>query len=276
MSTVEPSNEELKNLVNSHIPAIHGSADIAVVLGFVGPDYGGIYYQGKLQDEAGNPLVLADATLFELGSVTKTFTATLYEYFVTSGAISKDAKLGDFYSGSGAAAELDAAYMPQATAIGSNYVDITLKSLANYTSGLPDTGIPVNSGTHYGISEMFQYLSGNPFELGKKGEYLYSNLGFALLAQAVATSQSQDFHTLLHQNILSALNMDSSMMVRLLGSRLTGLPMGYDAETGSPNPVTVAGATGFPAMGGAGALVSTPKDMMRWLRWNMGSKAAMR
>ncbi|MEM8956237.1 MAG: serine hydrolase domain-containing protein, partial [Pseudomonadota bacterium] len=105
------------------------------------------------------------------------------------------------------------------------------------------------------------------------GAYLYSNLGFALLAQTVATSQSEDFHTLLRQTILSELDMHHTVIVRLLGPRMSRLPMGYDLATGSPVPVKTAGASGFPAMGGAGAIVSTPKDMMRWLRWNMGLRA---
>jgi D-alanyl-D-alanine-carboxypeptidase/D-alanyl-D-alanine-endopeptidase len=117
---------------------------------------------------------------------------------------------------------------------------------------------------------MFSYMSGNPFTPGAFGEtYAYSNLGFALLAQSIATSQGKLYHDLQREIVLKPLGLDHTQMYGTLGLKLENLPIGYDSQDSSAQSAPP-GWPFFPAWGGAGALVSTPHDMMTWLLFNMG------
>src|SRR5262245_35505079 len=175
-----------------------------------------IFLQGALLDQSGQPLSFDTDTMFELASVTKTFNATLYQYFVANNAIQPDATLGTYYSSSTSSPP---ARVPEGTAIGSNYVGIPLQTLANYTSGLPqdNDGIFVDCPdplpAPYTIPDMFSYMSGNPFTPAASGQaYAYSNLGFGLLAQAIATSQGRLYHELQRKYVLATCKLERTQM----------------------------------------------------------------
>lgn len=273
MTTItEPTQAQLQSLVASNIPAIGDDIPIGIAIGYVGPTFAQIYLQGTLLKQDGQSLTFDTNTMFEIASVTKSFNATLYQYFVANNDIPSDATLGTYYSGSPSG---PSARVPEGTDVGSNYVDIPLQTLANYTSGLPqdndgyvDWPIPLPSP--YTIPEMFKYMSGNPFTPGASGEaYTYSNMGFALLAQTMATSQGDLYHKLQREYVLAPLGLDHTQMYGTLGAKLQNLPIGYNSQDSSATS-TPPGCELFPAWGGAGALVSTPNDMLTWLQFNMG------
>jgi len=272
---IEPTTEQLQSLVAQNIPAIADSIPIGVAIGYVGPTFAQIFLMGTLLDQSGQTLSFDSDTTFEIASVTKTFTATLYQYFVANKDIDPDATLGTYYSSSTSSPPAPAP-VPEGTAIGSSYVGIPLLTLANYTSGLPqDNGdevdYPVPIPDPYTIPDMFKYMSGNPFKPAKHGkDYTYSNLGFALLAQTIATSQGALYHELQGKYVLETCKLERTRMYGTLGpAALQNLPIGYNAQDSSAT-TTPPGSALWPAWDGAGALVSTPNDMLTWLRFNMG------
>lgn len=274
---IEPTEAQLECLVAKNIPAIGDGIPIGVAIGYVGPTFAQIYLQGSLLNQSGQPLSFDANTTFEIASVTKSFNATLYQYFVANNAIPSDATLGTYYSGSTSG---PSARVPENTAVGSNYVDIPLKTLANYTSGLPQDNEgkfvdwPVPLPAPYTIPDMFSYLSGNPFQPSRFGKaYTYSNLGFGLLAQTIATSQGDLYQKLQQKYLLATCGLEQTQMYWTLGAAaLENLPLGYTSQDSGATS-TSPGSPFFPAWGGAGGLVSTPNDMLTWLQFNMGCTA---
>jgi CubicO group peptidase (beta-lactamase class C family) len=110
--------------------------DLAAVVGIVEPGMNGailthIFYFGKLVDLNGNPLTLNGATEFEIGSVTKTFTATIFASLLQSNSSLFDLSTNRIF-------RQTPSFMGQET---------TLGDLSNYTSGLPDSNRDGGSST---------------------------------------------------------------------------------------------------------------------------------
>lgn len=118
----EQNNPQIDALVNDTIKALmaeHRIPGMAVALSVDGKRY---YFNYGVADQAANTPVTAD-TLFELGSVSKTFTAALGAYAQASGAL----PLNDSAS----------QYLPALE--GSVFDDVSLVELATYTAG----GLPL-------------------------------------------------------------------------------------------------------------------------------------
>jgi CubicO group peptidase (beta-lactamase class C family) len=139
----------------------HPDLDLGVAVGIVQPGSAGailnhIFYFGKLVDRNRSPLTLDGATEFEIGSVSKTFTTT-----ILAALIQNDPSILDLSTNS---------IFPQTpTFMGGQ---TTIRDLADYTSGLPDSnrdggsstcrfnGGPINNC--YALSLMFDHLEPGP------------------------------------------------------------------------------------------------------------------
>ncbi|MGC2657043.1 MAG: serine hydrolase domain-containing protein [Bryobacteraceae bacterium] len=242
---------------------------IGASVGITSPGFGSqFFFEGNIVDSGGNSLTLDVSTPFELASISKTFTTTLYEYFVQGGFIEATAMLGNYFS---------------PDEIG-RLTDIPLLNLANYTSGLPADNITVTdlpgslTTGPYTDQQLFDFLGSNPLffsEVNSPGNsYTYSNLGFALLAMAVgkAITGADSYEALVNQYILAPLGMSSTVLFE----NFTGaFPRGFSSETAFSNWnesrfVSGPGWIVLPAYNGAGGWVSNSTDLMTWLQFNMG------
>jgi CubicO group peptidase (beta-lactamase class C family) len=149
----------------------------------------------------------ADA-LFEIGSVTKVFTGRLLATLVADGTVAYDDTVGELIPG-------DRDLAPEVASI-------TLRSLAEHTSGLPR--LPENSdflarivltpqdpyaGTT--VDAMFGTVASlRAVQLSPKGEYRYSNLGAALLGRLLEQAADKSYETLVRERILTPLALDST------------------------------------------------------------------
>jgi serine-type D-Ala-D-Ala carboxypeptidase/endopeptidase len=258
----------------------HRDRKIGVVVGTVGPVKGvvktNIFYFGKLKDQVGNPLPLNGGTEFEIGSVTKTFTATILASLLQGQPSLIDTSVGSIFSGT--------------PSFGGEVP--TIGELANYNSGLPDTNRGSGSGsctfsggtitTCYDMTLLLENLS-NPaltallFAPGT--EYLYSDLGFALLALAepilngsTATDPLTlllEWEGLLGSIVLQPLGMNSTHAFDPVNDPAL-LPLGYRLESSGKIDIGLGHNTSWPAFIGAGGIVSTPDDMMIYLKYNLG------
>ncbi len=142
-------------------------------------------------------------TEFEIGSVTKTFTGTLFADAVERKELSLDTKLGSI---------LDLGDSPAA--------GVTLEELALHTSGLaPDNFDAVSTTASMLASENPDWgtekelLEGaRESKLETKGTFVYSNLGFALLGLAIAKNAGVEYSTLLKERILEPRGMDHTTL----------------------------------------------------------------
>lgn len=224
----------------------------AMVVAVVDRDRRHIYGFGKL-DSGKAP----DAgTLFQIGSVTKTFTAVLLAEAVDNGEVTLDTPV--------------AKLLPEFKLPSRNGEQITLGELATQFSGLPR--LPGNLKpadvqdpyADYGANQLREFLGAYALPHNPGVKYEYSNLGFGLLGYALAQRANVSYATLLKTRILQPLDMSSSSAT-LDESLSPNWATGHD-ERGKPTK-----PWRFDALAGCGAINSTAADMLRYLEANMGN-----
>ena len=187
-------------------------------------------------------------TLFEIGSITKVFTVILTQSLVDSNELQWDDPISRYLD------ELDFASPLLAS--------ITLKELATHTSGLPrlaDNMQPedtLNPYADYDDDALFEFLqSYAPEKLDSS--YAYSNLGMGLLGNIAARVAGMDYPTALENHVLSPLGMKSTTATNL-NENVENIAMGFNSGANIPQ-------WDFQAVAGAGALVSSANDLLRFI-----------
>lgn len=205
---------------------------------------------------SGKPTVPDEKTIFEIGSITKVFTATVLADMHLRNEVRLDDPVNKF--------------LPHFARLPSREgVDVTLRHLATHTSGLPR--LPINlRGTrldaanpyaHYTVEDLYACLAKSRLERRPGTTSNYSNLGFGLLGHILAKAAGTDFETLVKQRICGPLGMVDTA-VNLSEDQLHKLAAGHSGRKRVPN-------WDLPALAGAGALRSTLRDMLRFLRANI-------
>lgn len=263
MSVTQPTTTQLNNLVAPYLNA--QPTGLAFAIGYATgtgafPATG--YLAGSVYDQYGNNLNLSNNTLFELGSLSKTFTSTLCAFLGQKYNPTWEKKtIGDY------ATHIN---------VGTQFHPIPLLALANYTSGLPAdnvppvTTLPEYLPVPYSPAAMLGYLKGTslkPTDISKT--YTYSDLAFSTLAQLIplfhSSTAAQDLAELMAEFVFTPASMPDTAYFEDIF--LDQLPVGYNYPGPSPaNP----GHDVFPAYYGGGGVVSTPNDVMTWLQLNMG------
>lgn len=194
-------------------------------------------------------------THFEIGSVTKVFTSLLLAEMVERDALSLSDPIGRYLPDS-----IDAPLVDGAS--------IEFHHLATHTSGLPRLPSNFNPANRadpyadYTPTKLYAFLDEAQLSDPPGAAYAYSNVGAGLLGHLLARHADTTYTALLERRVLQPLGLDD-----------TGIPAPSDT-TGSRL------ATGHTAMGpasywswdvlaGAGALRSTPADLLRFLQMNL-------
>lgn len=194
-------------------------------------------------------------TVFEIGSVTKTFTALLLAHEVEAKTVSLDTPVTTL--------------LPDFKIPSRHGKPITLGLLAEQFSGLPrlpgnlqpaDLGNPY---ADYGRGRLKEFLAGYTLPRDPGAAYEYSNLGFGLLGEALAQHAKLSYGELLQREVLVPLGMHSSV-VELTSAMRARLAPGHDEEG------EAARHWQWDVLAGAGTLLSTGDDMSRYLQANMG------
>jgi D-alanyl-D-alanine-carboxypeptidase/D-alanyl-D-alanine-endopeptidase len=235
--------------------AVENRHTVGIVAGIIDKDGKTIYSYGKT---ANNGRAVDGDSVFEIGSVTKTFTSTLLADMVTRGLVS----LGDPV----------AKYLPKGVKVPERGgKEITLLDLASHRSGLPrmpsnfSPADPDNPYADYTAKKLFEFLSGYtlPGDIG--ASYEYSNLGAGLLGEALARQAGKSYEALLTEKIFRPLKMNSSGIV-LRPEMSARLAAGHAQE------LTPVKNWDLDALAGAGAIRSTVNDMLNYVAAYMGLK----
>jgi CubicO group peptidase (beta-lactamase class C family) len=200
-------------------------------------------------------LALNGDTLFEIGSITKTFTASLLADMVRRGEVRLDDPV--------------ATYLPTSLWVPERRGrKITLLDLATHTSGLP--GLPANIHpkdvsnpyADYTDQMLEQFLSSYslPRDIGSK--YEYSAVGIAILGRALGERLNMTWEQALTTRILNPLGMNSTRAT-LIPALERRLAPGHD-ETGKR-----VSNWDIPALPAMGALHSSANDMSKFLIANL-------
>ena len=278
-----PANSAIASVIDQFM-TMHNPVGLAVAV--IQPDNTGkphiqTFFRGEIQKGTG---ATPDATtIFELGSLTKTFTATLLADLVFNRkllALTDDVQ--PYYD------KLAPGVVTLPT-----YNNQTIKfiHLATHTAGFPDDPPNLKEGGLCAYTPPLMYEALNSLTLPQApGEVaLYSNLGFGTLADILSLiADHQPYESVIRGllNKAKLLMPDTHIMTAdftdprfaqgymvksIAGSTNTG------DVTATPTPATQVKLTlapqcmpTWPAFNGAGALHATLNDMIAWTLFNMG------
>jgi D-alanyl-D-alanine-carboxypeptidase/D-alanyl-D-alanine-endopeptidase len=250
--TATPSDAEIRQILVNRIDK--EKQGVGIVVGVIDAKGRRVVSYGSL--EKGDKRALDGDTLFEIGSITKVFTALLLADMVQRGEVKLDDPIAKYLPAT--------AKIPQR-----DDKQITLVDLATHTSGLPRMPAnfhpkdPANPYIDYTDEQLFTFLSSYelPRDIGIK--FVYSNLGFGLLGQGLARRNGSDYETLVEARICEPLGMKST--------RITLTPeMEQRFAAGHTSDLVTVSRWDIPSLAGAGALRSSANDMLKFLAAAMG------
>lgn len=193
----------------------------------------------------------AKASQFQIGSVTKAFTATLLSLLVHRTVVRLDDPIGKYLP--------DTVSMPAVTG------GITLQELATHTSGLPRVPPHLCSDPHddpyagFDVPALYSCLESlQPETLTEsRGSFQYSNLGVGLLGHVLSLITGTPFAKLLEAEVFQPFGMHESFLLEtndIVPSELNG----FTAMGKKKRPWR------FGVLAPCGAAVSSVADLMRF------------
>jgi D-alanyl-D-alanine-carboxypeptidase/D-alanyl-D-alanine-endopeptidase len=240
----------LQAALDARVAAAPGTG---IVVGVIDRGVQKVYTAGS----AGNGRAADEHTLFEIGSVTKTFTATALALMTMRGEARLDNPI--------------AKYLPEGIhAPSRDAKPITLLNLAEQRSGLPRLPANMNDSAgsdpyaDYTVSDMYAFLNGYTLTRDPGASYEYSNYGIGLLGQLLANRANAPYPQLMRRAVFDPLGMSESAFVMSGLVDPVLLAVGHDL---SGTPVTT---WHFQSIAPAGAIASNVNDMLKFLRCNMG------
>jgi len=183
-------------------------------------------------------------TLFELGSISKTFTATLAAYAQAKGHL--------------ALSDSPARFLPELA--GSEFAKLTLLNLATHTTG----GFPLQvPDAVRNEAQLMDYLKAWKPEHAPGTYRSYANPGIGMLGVVAAASMKQPFAQAMEKELFPKLGL-SSTYVDVPAAKASRYAQGYNKQ-GAPvrvNPGVLAAE--------AYGVKSSARDMLRFVEANMG------
>ncbi len=222
-----------------------------VAVGMVNAD-GTAYFSFGVREHGGARI--DEHTVFEIGSISKTFTAALLAYEVVEGRMKLDDPAQQ--------------YLPETVHLPAyEGQQMTLGNLSDHTSSLPR--LPSNMApadnanpyADYSVDQLYAFLSSYTLPRPVGSQYEYSNLGAGLLGHILSRFAGKTFEELLLSRITRPLYMGET------GITLTPL-MKKNLASGHANGEKVPNWD-LPTLAGAGAIRSSVHDMLIYLNAQM-------
>lgn len=201
------------------------------------------------------------SSLYEIASISKTFTALLLAHAVNQKKIKLDDDIRKYLPGH----YPDLQYKGQ---------PITVVSLSNHTSGLPAFPVsqektadydPSNPFVNYSKTRLYKYLSTFKPDTLPGLKAVYSNLGFAVLGNVLENACQLPLETLLQQVITGPLKMNSTFFI-VPPLQIDRFTTGYSGATGQE-----VAHWEFGDFKAAGGLKSDLNDMLLYLKANLNT-----
>ncbi len=199
-------------------------------------------------------------TLFDIGSITKLFTAVVLADMVARGEMAMQDSL--------------AKYLPPDVHV-PDFAGkpITLLDVVTYSPGLP--GWPSNAPAlseddkpfpDYPTEKIYEALATTKLTAAPGTQYVYSNFGYGLLGLALARRANMGFEEMIVSRVCKPLGMDSTCITVPEAVRERVAP-GHNSKQAK-----VTGWTFPEAFAGAGAFRSTANDLAKFLAAAMGKR----
>jgi serine-type D-Ala-D-Ala carboxypeptidase/endopeptidase len=200
-------------------------------------------------------------TLFEIGSITKVFTALVLADMVERGDVRFDDPVGR--------------WLPGAKLPSWDGREITLADLTTHTSGLPR--LPANLDTsnmddpyaRYGGRDLYAFLSSHTLTRDPGTGWEYSNLGVGLLGHVLATKAGTSYEDLVRRRVLQPLGMTDTT-ITLSAAQRARMATAHGAG------LRAVSWWDFDALAGAGAIRSTASDMLTFAAAALGTETPLK
>lgn len=270
VSQPRKANGRLAEIVTQHVErAFKQEGHVGLVVGAIAR--GEETLLGFGARGVGDPRPPDAETVFEIGSMTKVFTGILLAQQIEDGELKLDDRIAEL--------------LPKGWSLSESARAVTLRHCTTQTSGFPR--LPDNL---IGIAGAFRLLlCGDPYrdyseedlrdalatvelEFKPGTRYGYSNFAVGLLGFVLATQNGSDYETLVTSKICKPLGMRRTV-IRDDEWLQKHMPSKYRA-TLRPGPVMLALESDewriSNPLAGAGAIRSTGRDLMTFLKANMG------
>jgi CubicO group peptidase (beta-lactamase class C family) len=200
-----------------------------------------------------------EITIFEIGSVTKTFTSLLLAREVIAGRMKLDDPINLYLRDS----------IP---ALNFQGHPITLKQLANHTSGFPRLPANIFNGKvnaqdpykHYLPDSLYSFLMTYRPVVMPGTVFSYSNYGAGVLGTLLEWKEQHSFEQLVISQICKPLGMNHTT-ISLDDAAQKNFAQGYNEKSETTDPWDLA------ALKGSGAIRSTLNDMIIYVLAQMGT-----
>ncbi len=211
----------------------------------------GLYRNGKLclakgygQANLEWETPVSETTVFQIGSLTKQFTAAAVLLLHEEGRINLDAPMVEY---------LDH--------LSTDWQRITLRQMLTHTSGLPDvTELPgFLYGKDYTREELAVFVAGHSLRFEPGTGWYYSNTGYAFLGWIIEEASGKSYRDFLTERIFVPAGMTLTRTIipeEIVPQRAAGYCWkGYQCNGDPARPRVIAGA---------GGLLSTAVDLAAW------------
>ena len=217
--------------------AVDDGGRVGVVIGYHRDGRSAFYAYGSTAVEDGRPV--DPDTIFEVGSVTKLFTAETLAAMAVAGEVALDTTLAEIW--------------PERRSGGG----ITLGDLATHRAGLPRE---IPAGALIGNDEAA--LLGALDTSSSEADIDYSNAGMAILARALVRRAGESLPMLVERRVAGPMGLNSTAYAPVDPSRLARAHVG-GVDISDTRSQTVDMARG------AGGLHTTARDLMHFLEQHL-------
>ena len=193
-------------------------------------------------------------TIFAIGSITKSFTATLAGMLVDEGEMGWDDPVTEYIP-----------YFTLNTKGGDEGSQVTIRDTLSHQTGFTRMGILIASGTVPREEVLLAATNAEPWT-GLREKWYYNNVMYTAAGVAAANAVSTDWDALVAERIFVPLGMTSTNTSVKESQADPRLSLGYiwdgDLEVHKHQPMWV-----VDGIGPAGAINSNAIDMAQWVRF---------
>ena len=185
-------------------------------------------------------------TYYEIGSITKQFTAAAILQLLEAGKLHLDDKLS--------------VYLPDAPHAG----EVTLRQLLAQVSGMPEYLYALDAAGALSkpasFDQLMSYIAGKPLDFPPGSRWAYCNTNYILLGRVIEVVTHESYQHYVQTHLLDLTGMTHTFTTAD-EARLPGMATGYASDQGKVGQGRVIAATvGW----SAGFLVSTVADLEKW------------
>lgn len=247
-TTIQEAVDQVAN------PYIARKKNVGVIIGVIKNGEKTIHSYGEKTIGSGEKLTAQ--SIFEIASLTKTFTATALADMHLKGVVNLDDPIEK--------------YLPVSVRVPSrNGKKITLRHLANHTSGFPRQPTNMDDDAYnpyknYTQEMMYAFLNNHKLERDPGSKAAYSNLGYELLGHIISLVNNSTYEQVITEKIAQSLGLQNTFVI-LTAAREPNKAQGH---TGRNKAESWSGYMQNITQG-TGGLSSNMNDMLIFLDANM-------